>query len=187
MAALTALAIGLAVGGTALRAVAQTKAAKEQQRVAEYQAKQAEFNAEQALEQATDVSRRGEETASAHRREVRRLIGRQVAGYGAQGIDVSLGTARELPQQAEALLQSDLDRLKRNAEREALGFKSEAANLREEAKFLRKGGQYARSAGRWNVASTILGGGADTALMAHRFYGNRKAPGTPAPGSGGYE
>jgi hypothetical protein len=158
MAVGTALAIGSLianVAGTALKARAEKKAAKEQQRVAE-------ANAGVAEEQAVDATRRGEQDVSAFRRQVRGFIGTQRSAYAGQNVDVHTGTAADVRRDTERLAASDMDRIRRNAEREAQGFRSEAENYR-------RGGQYAASQGRWNVASTILGGATEASLLARRY------------------
>jgi hypothetical protein len=60
------------------------------------------------------------------------------------------------------LSQSDIARIRQNAEREALGYRTEGANYR-------RGASYARSAARWGAASTILGGAAESTLLLTRY------------------
>jgi len=160
MGVLTSIAIGALIAGTATKAKAQHSAGKEAQRVAE-------ANAAQAEEQRVDAFRRGATEESAYRRDVRRLMGTQRAGYAGQGVDVTSGTAAALRGQTEELMQSDIGRLRRNAEREALGYAKEADEYRQQ-------GRYARSAARWGLAATILGGSAETALATRNAWTQRE-------------
>src|SRR6187455_836291 len=108
------------IAGTIISARAAAKAAKEQQRANE-------FNAVEATRQASDAVQRGQEEGNVMRREVRALEGTQKTGYAAQGVDLQSGTPAALQRSTEGLLASDLTRIRRNAEREALGFTHEAA------------------------------------------------------------
>jgi hypothetical protein len=144
MAVGTAIAIGALIAGTAMSARAQYKAGKDQKKVAG-------FNADVAEQQAVDATRRGEEEVSSFRRQVRGLVGTQRAGFSGQNVDVGVGSAVDVRRDAEALGASDMERIRRNAEREAQGYRTEAENYR-------RGGQIAMSQGKWGAASTILGG-----------------------------
>ena len=151
MAFLTALAIGTAIAGTVVSAVGAKKQATAQKKAGQEQQRIAEENALQAERDAMDTRRRGVEEVNMLQRVGRKQAGTAQAGYAAQGVDVSAGTPQAVQRQGEALLRSDLDRVRRNAEREALGFESEAKNYR-------LGGQYARAAANAQARGTILGG-----------------------------
>jgi hypothetical protein len=166
MAVGTALAIGSLIAGTVMSARAQKKAGDDQKRIAD-------FNAGVADEQAVDATRRGAEEVSQFRRQVRGLIGTQRAGFSGQNVDVGVGSAVDVRQDAERLGASDLERIRRNAEREALGYTTQAENYR-------RGGQIAQSAGRWGAASTILGGTGSLLLQRYGW-------GTHNPSGGGGE
>lgn len=155
MAFLTALAIGSVVASTVMSARAQHQAGKETKRVAD-------LNAEMAEQQGIDAERRAEEEAGVYRREVGRVIGSQKAGYAGQGVDVNVGSPQQMRESTEALARSDLLRIRRNAQRAAQGFKVQAEDYRQQ-------GKYAQSAAKWGVASTILGGATQGAMLAHRY------------------
>ncbi|HEV8474596.1 MAG TPA: hypothetical protein VGR82_17595 [Methylomirabilota bacterium] len=161
MAVGTALAIGSLIAGTVMSARSQVKAGNDQKKIAD-------FNAGVAEQQAVDATRRGEEEVSAFRRQVRGLIGTQRAGFSGQHVDVDVGSAVDVRQDAERLGASDMERIRRNAEREAQGYKTQAENAR-------RGGQIAKSAGRWGAASTLLGG-AGSLLLDRYGWGTTQVP-----------
>lgn len=168
MAWMTALAIGTMVASTVVQARAQKKASARQ-------AEADDANAAFAREQAVDAARRGVEEESVFRRDVRRALGSQRAGYAGQNVDVNVGTAPAMRASSEQLLQSDLGRIRRNAEREAHGYTVQGEEYSKSAK-------YARSAGKWAVAGTVLGGATESLLLAHRFGWYDKPPATARPG-----
>jgi len=122
---------------------AQTEAGDEAKRIAEANAVQAELDA-------LDARRRGVEDENVLSRDVRQQIGASRAGYAAQGVDVTMGTPVDLRTSGEQLLQSELVRVRRNAEREALGYTTEAANYRT-------AGDYAQRTARNQARATLLG------------------------------
>lgn len=158
MAVMTAIAIGsLIVAG-----VSAYKQHQAQKQAGDAAKEIGDFNAAVAEAQAVDASRRGEEDVSAFRRQVRSLIGTQRAGYAGQNVEVSSGSAADVQADARRLAASDIERLRRNAEREAQGFKDEAQNAR-------MGGEYARRAARNQANATLIGAGADIGLAVSRY------------------
>jgi general stress protein YciG len=75
--------------------------------------------------------------------------------------------------QADAAYLGALDaaQIRRNAEREAWGFKVEAADRRMAADVARKGGRAAATAANIGAASTIIGG--TTSLLSARYGWDR--------------
>lgn len=159
MAVMTAIAIGSLIAGTVMSARAQIKAGNDAKKVGD-------ANAAVAEEQAVDATRRGEEEVSSFRRQVRGLVGTQRAGFSGQGVDVNVGSAVDVRRDAEAIGASDMERIRRNAEREAQGYKTQAEDMR-------RGGRIAQSAGRWGAASSIVGG-ASTLLMSRYGWDKKK-------------
>lgn len=184
MAVMTALAIGALVAGTAVKARAAHKAGSEQARAALEAQKNAEFNQAAAKDQAVDASRRGGEDENMYRRDVRARQGSQRAGYGAQGVDVSMGSPAAVNASAAGLGQSDIVRIRRNAEREALGYKNVAENYGAEARNAALTAKAAKSNARNAVIGTILGGAADVSLLASRQGWGNDAPPKTGAGSG---
>ncbi len=167
MAVLSAIALGLSVGGALLSARSQAKAGKAAeraaqrqgeaeeraglaaQRAAESQAQLAEYNAAVADLQAKDALQRGDLDAQRYRSRTRVLVGEQRAGIAAGNIDVGYGSAVDV--QADATFLGELDALtvRTNAAREAWGYRVEAEDLRTRAEIARQEGAAAAEAGRF--------------------------------------
>ncbi len=165
MAAMTALALGLALGGAALSAASQHKSGKAQQkaaiaegeaerlaglaaqRAAESQAELAEFNASVAELQVVDAEQRGRLEEERIRQTVKSVISSQRAGYAAGNIDVGYGSPVDVA--GDTALVGELDALtvRTNARRQAWGFRVEATDLRTRAAITRQEGANAAAAG----------------------------------------
>lgn len=152
-----------------------------------------DFNARMSEAKAKDALYRARETEKQFGMGIRAEIGAQRASYGAQGIDVNLGSALDV--QTDTAYQGALDALtiRVNGAREAWGFQVEAANTRLEsaaqqriAKLQagnvrqvgltqslaqRMQGEYAKSAGKTAGLSTILG---TAAGLANEFYQSQR-------------
>jgi hypothetical protein len=184
MAAFTALAVGLMVGGAILTARAQKKAGdaekkagEAEQRSAESQADLSEYNAAVADVQAHDAEDRGALDADRFRTRTRVLIGEQRTGFAAGNVDVGFGSAVDV--QADAAFMGEMDALtiRTNAAREAWGYRIEGEDQRMRAEIQREEGANAAAAGkerqkasRWAMAGTVLGAG--SSLMGS--YGMRR-------------
>ena len=150
MAVLTALAIGsLAV--SAYGAIRQGKALKEagkrENEAAQSQAEIVDYNADVADVQAKDAIARGQEEEDRYRQGVRTLIGSQRAGFAAQGVDVTQGSAVDVVADTAYLGELDALTIETNAGREAWGYQVQAADLRKRAEVTRKTGINAEKAG----------------------------------------
>lgn len=186
MAAFTALAIGLAIGGAALKMKAehdQGKAAKKegeaQQRAAESQADLSDYNGAVADLQAHDATVRGELEANKFRARTRVLIGEQRAGFAAGNIDVGFGSAVDVQADAATLGEMDALTIRTNAAREAWGYRVEATDQRNRGEIQRKEGANAADAGKerekaakWNMASTAVGVG--SSLLESKYGWGRR-------------
>lgn len=212
----TGLMFGLTAASAALQARSASKAAKAQQQagaaavdaglaeqraheaaalVSEDRAAQFDYNAAIAELQAKDVIERGREDESRFRVGVRGLIGSQRAGFAGQGVDVGFGSAVDVQSDARSLGQADIQTMRKNAEREAWGFKVQAEDLargggiaRKEAEAAREAGRAAAQGGRvnqqiantqasamrWNAGATVLGTGASL-VMSKYGWGKGKA------------
>lgn len=165
MGVMTTVGLAALVAGTITSVRGQLKAGGEAKKIGAY-------NAALAEQQATDAELRANEEIGAFRRQVRGLIGAQRTAYAGQDVDVSLGAPVAVQADTELLAARDMERVRRNAEREAAGF-------RGEAEVYRLGGQAAQSAARWGAASTLLGGTAETSLLISRYWPKKK--GVPPP------
>lgn len=180
---LTALAIAMFAGSTAVQTVssvkqgkAAKKAGEKQREASESQAQLADYNAAVADLQGKDAIERGAEEESRFRTSVRGAIGSQRANIAAGNVDVSFGSAVDV--QADAAFLGELDALtiRTNAARESWGYKVQAEDYRKRADITRKEGVYLEQAGRqnasaayWGAAGNILGGGASLLQMRYGF------------------
>jgi hypothetical protein len=183
MAALTALAIGTAIGGFGLQAYGQHKAGQAaksageaQAAAAESEAQLSEFNAGVADLQAKDAIERGAEQESRFRTQVKGLIGTQRAGQASGNVDVNYGSTVDVQADTARLGELDALTLRTNAMREAWGYSVEAADLRTRAEITRKGGAYALQAGEeaattanWQAAGTIASGTGSLLMQRYGF------------------
>ncbi|HMG19540.1 MAG TPA: hypothetical protein VK573_12505 [Gemmatimonadales bacterium] len=186
MAAFTALAIGLALAGTATSIYGQVKAGKAakkqgeaEQRSAESQAELSDYNAAVADVQARDTELRGELDAQRFRSRTRVLVGEQRTGFAAGNVDVGFGSAVDV--QADATFLGELDALQvvSNSQREAWGIRVEAEDYRKRAEIQRKEGVNAAAAGKarqtaayWGAAGTAVSAGGS---LLEQKYGWGKA------------
>lgn len=186
MAAMSAIALGLALGGSFLSAKAQWKAGSAEKKagLAEQRAKESEgelydFNAKVAELQATDAIARGREDETRFRQRIAGTIGEQRAGIAAGNIDVGFGSAVDV--QADAAFLGELDALtiRTNAGREAWGYKVQAEDLkrrgqiaRQEGAHLAAAGESRQSAARIGAVASVVGSGASL-LEARYGFGKR--------------
>ena len=133
-----------------------------------YASDRLERNASFADQQAQDAIDRGEKDAKAHDRKVKLLIGSQRAKMGAQGADLSSGSALEVQLDTAGLGAEDILQIKNNAFREAWGYNEQAADYRDQAKLTRSGTKNA-------ARNTILTGLADAVGTGFATYTKAKA------------
>jgi hypothetical protein len=155
--------------GYGLNALGQAKAGNAAKALGQSESERLRYNALQAERQADDAIVRGHETASRLGAQVRGLVGAQKVGFAGQSVDVLSGSARDVQQDAERLGALDMEQIRRNAEREAFGFKAEATDLRLQADIARRGGRAQQAASRWGAATTLLGGAGSLALQKYSF------------------
>jgi hypothetical protein len=159
MGLLTAISVGLMVGGTIWNAVGQIKSGNAAKKIGD-------FNAAADEAQAVDALLRGKEDEGRFRTEVRGMIGSQRAGLATNNVDVGFGSAVDVQADAAFLGELDALTLRNNAAREAWGFRIDAENAR-------LGGQQRQRESRYAAAGTILGAGGS--LLAARYgYRDKK-------------
>lgn len=152
--------------------VAANKAAKASASAARRNAEVAERAAEVALQ-------KGEEDAATVTMQGEALEGQQRAGYAASGVVVDQGSAERTVESTETVTALDVEKIRRDAQREAWGLRRGAENMRRDAAAM-------RSAGRNALIGGIISG---TASAASAYIGSRtpaaKPPGAPvsAPAS----
>lgn len=113
------------------------------------------FNEAQANRAATDAIRRGEESAADIAEQGRGVIGAQRAGYAGQGVvadDVG-GSPGDVRVSSAQAAQVDMQRVRTNAMREALGYRIQSIDTRMQSNL-------ATSASRQRIMGTVLTRGA---------------------------
>lgn len=149
---------------------------------ATYNASVAEYNAKVAEAQAQDAIARGQIAESAVRAGTAGKVGAIRADYGAQGVNVDVGSPVDVVRSVATGGALDAATVRLNAARESWGFSVQAASDKATAGAIRnKGavdaynsrtsGDVARAASRNQAAATILGGAGQ--LIRER-YGARK-------------
>lgn len=148
-------AVAAVVAGGVLQASGQAKAGKYQEQIA-FQ------NAAVMDAQAADALRRGRIAAGRQRQQTRGLIGAQRASFGAQGIDMSSGSAADL--QADAAKFGELDALTilQNAALEDWALRTQATSTRFQ-------GNVAAKLGRQQAYATLLNTGGSVLSKKYGF------------------
>lgn len=124
-----------------------------------YNEAMAEFDAKQLDAAAKDAIARGEEQAGKVGEAGRLGLGEQRAALAGQGIDVGVGIGADLQRETMTLVDKDIDTVRANAAREALGLKIAAISTRAS-------GAAARTAGGNQAVGTLLTGGAQAISVA---------------------
>lgn len=135
----------------------------------EYQAQQAAQNANLATLQSEDAITRGKRDVSAHKQQVRKLIGSQRAALAAQGVDVNYGSALDVQEDTAALGALDELTISNNAWRESFGYRVQATDYGFQ-------GQFAKLAARNEARNTLLTGGAQIVNSGLTTWGTGSRP-----------
>lgn len=109
---------------------------------------------DQAAQAAADARARGEEAVQSYNADLAQLLGRQRAVMAASGVDVGQGSAAEVRRETEANAAIDVNRIRENARREALGLRMQGETM---ARGLRAGANTAMA----NAGMTLLTAGVD--------------------------
>lgn len=121
-----------------------------------YAEKMARINARRAEDIADQVVKKGDEDAAKYGKQVKALTGSQKAMMAAQGIDLGFGTPTEIIAQTEIQGAEDVNKIKSNAFREAMGYKVQAQDEIQK-------GIYAKKSADFRADMSILGGGLSAA------------------------
>lgn len=117
-----------------------------------FQQTQADFNARMAERQAEDALVRGEKKAHDVKRAGKQFTGEQKVAYGAQGVDLSMGSPTDVMASTREDVGRDIEDVKNNAWRESFGYRSQAADYR-------LAGKYAKYSARTRARNTLISGG----------------------------
>lgn len=188
MAQMGAHALGAA--GTGYSAAASIRAGLAQKKIgeqnavtiedeADYNAKVQEHNAKVADLQARDAISRGQIAESTSRATTSQRVGNLRAGFGAQGLNLDVGSPKDVVQNDAFIGALDSLTVRNNATKEAWGYGVTAADDRAQAGAIiakgkvdansaRTNGRIAASSGRNAAVATILG---DAGATLRRRYG----------------
>jgi hypothetical protein len=169
------LFIGLLAGGTGLDVFGKVKSGNAAKKAANEAGALEDYNAQVAEGQAQDATLRGELDAQRQQQATRGVIGSQRAGFAGAGVDVGVGSAVDVQADAAFLGELDVQTIRENARREALGFRQEKERATRRGRYARASGQAAQTASRFEAAGSVLGGAAQgTSLLAQRYgWGGR--------------
>jgi hypothetical protein len=140
------------LGSSAMQADAQRRQGK-------FQEAMSRINERRATLEAEDAMVRGEKEAGRYQKQVNQVIGQQRSGYAAQGVVVSSGTAAAIQEETAKMGAEDVQTIRNNAFREAMGFKSQAQQYG-------MSGRMARRAANFSADQTLLAGGLEAARTA---------------------
>ncbi len=143
------MAMAASAGITVAQAYGQAEAMKAQ---GEYQNTMSQINARNAELQADRAVKQGDKNAAAHMGKVNQTIGQQKVAYGAKGVDINYGSAKQVVQETREIGYDDAITIKNNAFLEGMGYKQQAFNSAQ-------AGRIAQSTGESNANATLLSGG----------------------------
>lgn len=153
-----AAAIPLALAATAVTAGGQIYAGNAAKQQGKYEQQIAEMNAARDRNAATDASNRGQIAQLQRYRALAQSIGAQRAGYAANGIDTTFGSALETQLGTAQIGYEDSATLAENTRREMMGYDISAANQVMQGRAARARGSAAKTASLFAATSTVLGG-----------------------------
>jgi len=162
------LSVGSSIGSAVTSIFAGKAEARSQAAMGRLEQSVQESNARLAEMNADDAIRRGTEAQALLGKQGRQFIGRQRAGFAAQGVVVGKGSAAEVVASTRAEIGEDLRTIQNNAWLEAWGFKYEAVQSRFQ-------GQVSRITRANAAKSSLIAGGLQAASAltrgAHTAFG----------------
>ena len=163
--AATAIGAGLQAVSSIQQGRAAKKQAQYQSQIAALNQQQAQKNAELQALNARYTEAAGAKAADDQTRRLRATVGAQRASLAANGLLADEGTGVDLQNATVTLGQAAIDQTRRNAQRQATGYRiagenslldAQAASVRGEA--YRASGSAAMTAGLIGAGSSIIGG-----------------------------
>lgn len=127
-----------------------------------YQSAMAKINERRANLQAEDAFQRGEKEAGRYGDQIKQVIGQQRSGYASQGVVVDSGTAAAVQAETQEIGAQDIQTIRTNAFREAMGYKSQAEDYAMQARV-------AKSSAKSQIGQTLLVGGINSAKEAGKL------------------
>lgn len=149
--------LGTMVAGTAISAYGAIQQGKTAAAVGRNNQIMAEYAAQ-------DATRRGDEAAMRMQQRGRAVVGAQRAAFGARGLDMNVGTAAELQDQADFFANTDAVTARNNGRREAWTDRATGSMARFQ-------GDSAESQSQLGAFSTLLNG---SSAVADKWYTPKK-------------
>ena len=146
------MAAGVGIASAAFSMYSASRQAQAIKLQTEFAVKQNEFNAAIADIQANQAIKRGDESAQRYLASAKQVIGKQRAGFGAQGIEIDSGSAIEIQNDTASIATTDAATIRNNAFLEAWGYKSQSAQYSA-------AGRFASASGNFNSRMTLVNGG----------------------------
>jgi hypothetical protein len=150
--------VAASVAGTAASVAAAQQQAEAQAGSLRYQAQVAKNNQSIAEGLATRATQAGESQVSQKRAQTAAVIGGQLAGQAAGGLDVNKGSAVDVRSSAAELGELDALTIRSNAENTAFGYKTQGLNFGAQAAVNEATAQNALTAGNLNAFTSLAGG-----------------------------
>jgi len=123
----------ITIGMAALSAVSSIAGSQAQKQQAKYQAQVAKNNQRVALMNAGYANRAGAQKEQSEAWKVRGMIGQQMAGQAASGLDVNSGSPAQVRDSTAALGNISFGNIRDNTAREEYGYRAQATQFGNEA------------------------------------------------------
>jgi hypothetical protein len=175
MAALTAALVALTAAQTVASFAGQQKAARAAEAQGQYEGSILDQNAETSDLEAADAIARGNEASLRLGTDTKQAVGSSRASMAAQGLDLGVGSAAQIPGEIKAAGALDQLTIQNNARREAWGFQVQAQDERNQANLARLGGTNTAKARKYESYNTLLNGATNLYGMYAGSRGNSSA------------
>lgn len=129
---------------------------------AKFQSAMARINERRAQLQAEDAIARGEAEAGRYGEKVKQVVGQQKVSFAAQGVALDSGSVQAVQEDTKRAGQADVDSIRVNAFREAMGYKSQAQDYAMQ-------GRMAQTSAKARAANTLIAGGIASAQQAGKM------------------
>jgi hypothetical protein len=165
--------LALLIGGAAMKFFGSIFAGRAAKKAGQMEQDRQEYNAKIADLQAGDAIQRGVDASAKQRLATRQLIGTARAGFAAQNVDVSVGSALDVQADMALLGEIDAHQITANAEREAWGYEVQAVDRRMAGAIARQTGNAQGNAAYFGAVGGAL---TDAGGLATRYGFNDKPP-----------
>lgn len=154
------------IAGLVLTAAAGVQTADAQKKAGEAQAEQAAENAKAAKAQGESTVLAAQIEEDRRRQQTRQMLASQRAGFAANNVDMSTGSAMDILGDTAMVGEQDALTIRANAARQAWGYSVDANNSMNQ-------GRMAQAAGKNAATGTYLTTAASMWQQGSSMYGNR--------------